>query len=184
MGQDKALILIEGVPLIRRICEVAQLCAAQVYVVTSWPERYQEILPSNCQLIQEVSCPETGTQGPLVGFAQALVHVQTDWVLLLACDLPKLRVEVVQGWTTQLENVSAEAIAFLPRHPKGWEPLCGFYRRSCLPQLTQFIKQGGHSFQKWLSQEIVQELPLIEREVLFNCNTPADLEELKMERHS
>lgn len=179
MGRDKALILIEGIPLIQRVCEVAQLCAAQVYVVTSWPDRYQDILRGRCQLIREVPCPETGKpQGPLVGFAQALAYVQTDWVLLLACDLPKLKVEGLQEWTAELGNVSAEAVAFLPRHSKGWEPLCGFYRRSCLPQLREFINQGGRSFQKWLAQCVVQELPLIERQLLFNCNTPADLEEI------
>jgi len=176
MGRDKALIRIQGVPLIRQVCEVAGNCAAKVYVVTSWPERYQDILPSNCQLIREVPLPgETKPQGPLVGFAQGLAQVQTDWVLLLACDLPRLRVEVLQDWVAGLENVPEEAIALLPRNPKGWEPLCGFYRRQCLPVLTEFITQGGRSFQQWLAQHPVQELPLPDAHLLFNCNTPADL---------
>jgi molybdopterin-guanine dinucleotide biosynthesis protein A len=110
-----------------------------------------------------------------VGFAQGLAQVKTDWVLLLACDLAQLQVEVLQSWAMKLENVPQGAIALLSRQPKGWEPLCGFYRRHCLPMLTQFIDEGGRSFQRWLSQHPVQELPVSDTEIFFNCNTPSDL---------
>ncbi|MBD0362845.1 MAG: NTP transferase domain-containing protein, partial [Coleofasciculus sp. C3-bin4] len=36
MGRDKALITLQGVPLLRQVCEVALNCASPVYVVTSW----------------------------------------------------------------------------------------------------------------------------------------------------
>ncbi|MFE1745834.1 molybdenum cofactor guanylyltransferase [Coleofasciculus sp. H7-2] len=207
MGRDKALISVNGVPLIRQVCEVAQACASKVYVVTPWSERYQDILPSRCSLVREVPFqkhepekmneelihPNLGerevpasfiphpSHGPLIGFAQGLAPVQTEWVLLLACDLPNLKEEILLNWVQHLPEVPEDCIAFLPRHPKGWEPLCGFYRRRCLPSLTEFINKGGRSFQQWLSQHPVQELPLTERSLLFNCNTPADLEELKMQ---
>lgn len=190
MGQDKALLPIHGIPMLQLVCGIAQNCANLVYVVTPWPERYQHLLPATCQLIQEVSLPgeSTGTlsssskatiplpHGPLIGFAQGLAQVQTDWVLLLACDLPRLRVEVLQAWADELHSVGQDTFALLPRHAKGWEPLCGFYRRSCLPTLTDFIHQGGRSFQQWLRQHSIQLLPLPEDDLmLFNCNTPTDL---------
>jgi molybdopterin-guanine dinucleotide biosynthesis protein A len=180
MGRDKALITLQGVPLLRQVCEVALNCASPVYVVTSWPERYQDILPDACRVIQEVPLPgETEPQGPLVAFAQGLAPVETDWVLLLACDLSQLEVQVLQGWARGLEKTVEEAIALLPRQAKGWEPLCGFYRRQCLPMLTKYINEGGRSFQGWLAQHPVQELPVSNTQVLFNCNTPADLELIK-----
>ena len=179
MGQDKALISLQGVPLLRQICDIALSCASEVYVVTPWPERYQDVLPNTCHVIQEVPLPgETEPHGPLVGFAQALDRVETDWVLLLACDLPHLQVKVLQDWAMELEKTAPDAIALLPRHPKGWEPLCGFYRRQCLPILTQYIDEGGRSFQHWLAQNPVQELPVSDTQLLFNCNTPADLEQV------
>jgi len=193
MGQDKALLPVQGVPLLQLVCNIAQSCADTVYVVTPWPERYQEVLPTTCRFIREVPLPGESTgeisasskvtmplpHGPLVGFAQGLAQVQTDWVLLLACDLPRLRVEVLQDWAAGLDSVSQDAFALLPRHAKGWEPLCGFYRHRCLPALTDFINQGGRSFQQWLAQHPVQLLPLPEDDqMLFNCNTPADLDTL------
>ncbi|NEP13208.1 MAG: molybdenum cofactor guanylyltransferase [Symploca sp. SIO2C1] len=180
LGQDKALIALQGIPLLQQVCEVALKCTSEVYVVTSWPERYQDILPDTCQLIREVPLPvEKSPHGPLVGFAQGIAQVKTDWVLLLACDLPYLQGEVLQGWATRLAQVQKQAIALLPRQAKGWEPLCGFYRRQCLPRLTEFINQGGRSFQRWLAENMVEELPVSDARMFFNCNTPKDLELLK-----
>lgn len=189
MGEDKALLTVENVPLLRRVYDIAIALCDPVYVVTPWPERYQHLLPASCQFIQEVALESENTSdvisssskvtsplphGPLVGFAQGLSQVPTDWVLLLACDLPRLRVEVLQNWAAGLEEVDKDAIAVLTRHAKGWEPLCGFYRFSCLPALIKFINQGGRSFQHWLNQHPVQLLPLADAEMLFNCNTPND----------
>ncbi len=180
MGQDKALIAIQGVPLLQQVCEVALQCTTKVYVITPWLERYQDILPDACFVIREVSnLSEIQRHGPLVGFAQGLAQIETEWVLLLACDLPRLQVEVLQLWAAELENVPKDAIAFLSKQPKGWEPLCGFYRRQCLPKLTEYIDAGGRSFQHWLSQHTVQELQVADTQIFFNCNTPADLEVLR-----
>lgn len=189
MGKDKALLTVGDVPLLRRVYDVAIALCDSVYVVTPWPERYQNLLPPSCQFIQEVPLATEHTSdiisssskvtsplphGPLVGFAQGLTEVKTDWVLLLACDLPRLQVEVLQNWADQLVGVEDKAIALLTHHVKGWEPLCGFYRRSCLPALTQYINQGGRSFQDWLTQHPVQLLSLPDTQMLFNCNTPDD----------
>ena len=174
MGQDKALLKIQGMPLLRLVYAAAAAVCELVYVVTPWSERYQPLLPDSCQFVPELPL----SQGPLVGFAQGLARVSTDWVLLLACDLPRLRVEVLQGWTKELNYAAPEAIALLTRHAKGWNPLCGFYRRSCLPNLESYINTGGRSFQQWLNYHSVQVLSLPEPQMLFNCNTPDDLAEL------
>ncbi|MBK1986054.1 molybdenum cofactor guanylyltransferase [Sphaerospermopsis aphanizomenoides BCCUSP55] len=174
MGEDKALIIIQGKPLLEKVGNVAKNFTDTIYIVTSWPERYQNLDLNGCEFIQE---NPSNTQGPLVGFAQGLEKIQTEWVLLLACDLPNLRVEVLQDWVKRLHNVEAENIACLVKNTKGWEPLCGFYRSSCLPLLLDFINQGGRSFQKWLKLYPVANLPLLEPDMLLNCNTPDDLQQ-------
>ncbi|MBD2090042.1 molybdenum cofactor guanylyltransferase [Microcoleus sp. FACHB-1515] len=174
MGQDKALLDVDGVPLLRRVYEVAAKCAPIVYVVTPWPERYRS-LALGCIWLTETPLPhETTPHGPLVGFAQGLAQVETDWVLLLACDLPRLQADVIQGWMAHLPEDRSIA-AVLHHSKKGWEPLCGFYRRSCLPALEKYIAEGRRSFQGWLTTQTVLALPLAESDMLFNCNTPDDL---------
>ncbi len=206
MGQDKALIPVNGVPMLTHVCQVASACVDIVRIVTPWPERYRPIAPANCEFIQEVALPEilseadqaSGTtsatsqahptsdtslspfnHGPLVGFAQGLQHVTTEWVLLLACDLPQLKAELIQSWLMLLPQVPQDAIALLAHPTQGWEPLCGFYRSNCLNSLESYISSGQRSFQSWLNQTTVSPLPNFDESILFNCNTPVDLRKVQ-----
>ncbi len=174
MGQDKALIAWDGIPLLQRVCQVASQCCQQVYILTPWPERYQEIVTDfNYQFLVE----SNPGQGPLVALAQALAELPTEWILLLACDLPLLQVEIIRDWAARLNNIPDSILATVPQQENFWQPTCGFYRREALPELEKFIQQGGRSFQTWLDQIPVDPILLDERlsNMLFNCNTPQDL---------
>lgn len=177
MGEDKALLSIHGTPLLRQVCQVAIDCASSVIVVTPWPSRYQLTVPTECQLLTETLMPtETSfeSHSPLVGFYQGLEQAKTEWVLLLACDMPQLKAEVLTAGAIALPQINPKAIAYLPRDQNGWQPLCGFYRRACLPSLQAFINMGGRSFQRWLEGELVEEWEPSDRDILLNCNTPDD----------
>lgn len=165
MGRDKALIEIDGVPLLKRTCDAARHCTNSIYIVTSWRDRYQSIV-SDVQWIEESS-----PRSPLIAFSEALEQVSTDWVLLLACDLPRLEGETLKQWTAQLSEVPI----VVARSQEGWEPLCGFYRRDRQLSLQNYIASGERSFQNWLDSEAVQELEVVDRQILSNCNTPEDL---------
>jgi len=191
MGQDKALILVNEVPLLQRTCEIGLQCASTVLVVTSRIWQYQEIVPAKCQFVREVPIEgEVSSHGPLVGFAQGLAYVQTPWVLLLACDLPYLQAEILRRWQQQLPDGGHE-LALLPHTDKGWDPLCGFYHRDCLTALLSFTQAGGRSFQNWLKQLPVKaitfspspEIYQQEAQMLFNCNTVDDLRFLQGHGH-
>jgi molybdenum cofactor guanylyltransferase len=176
MGTDKALLEINGSPLLQKVCEIAQVCGANpIYIITPWQERYQSIaLPQECHFIHE-----SEPQSPLTGFALGLSYflnsgLKTDWILLLACDLPNLKSDVIKLWSQELINLPSEAIAYLPRNSKGWEPMCGFYHSSCAQSLETYIQTGQYSFQGWLSQCLVMEIPDVNPEMLFNCNTAED----------
>lgn len=179
MGQDKALLEIDEQTFLAKICDIALECTEQVYVITHRGAIYQNIVPEACQIIQEQSLfGETLPHGALFGFVQGLRLVTTEWVLLLACDLPCLSSGEVGKWIEYLKQVSSETLAVLPKTQKGWDALCGFYRRPCLPLLENYIQQGDRSFQKWLNHHIIAELPVSNQELLFNCNTPQDYAKL------
>ena len=206
MGQDKALLTIAGMPSLRRVCDVALACTPQVKIVTPVPHRYRAIVPPACQFIVEQHLTTFGTapdspataptpeptltwdnwqpHGPLVGFAQGFRQVTTDWVLLLACDLPCLQHKPLQAWCAHLPQVPTTAIAALVtmtattvKDQPGWEPLCGFYRREALDCLQTFIQAGGRSFQGWLATQTVYPLPPGNPDMLLNCNTLADIDQ-------
>lgn len=174
MGQDKALLNLGSVKLLSHVCLIARECTAQTYVISPWIEKYQNFLPYGCQPVKEQLVLNATSNTPLIGFAQGMQLIQTEWVLLLACDLPHLSSSQVKQWLSALTTVLPTEIAFLPRSVKGWEPICGFYRRNCLASLEQYINDGGKSFQAWLRTHPVRELVISDRRCLFNCNTPED----------
>ncbi|MGD1922098.1 MAG: molybdenum cofactor guanylyltransferase [Pleurocapsa sp.] len=174
MGQDKALLTIGNQTLLHKVCAIATEVSIIVYVVTPWIERYLFISSPRCRLVKEKLVLNAKSNAPIIGFVQALGLVQTEWVLLLACDLPYLSSSQVKQWSASLTTVLPTEIALLPRNFKGWEALCGFYRHSCLSSLEPYIENGGRSFQSWLGKHPVKELILKDRSCLFNCNTPED----------
>jgi molybdenum cofactor guanylyltransferase len=174
MGKDKALILWDGIPLLERVCQVASSCTEQVYILTPWPERYQDSLKDDNYRLLAESNPG---QGPLVALSQGLAEIPADWILLLACDMPQLQIEIIQNWVNELAQLPASILAMVPRQNNLWQPMCGFYRREALTQLHSFIRQEGRSFQTWLEQIPVQAIAVNQQasDMLFNCNTPLDL---------
>ncbi|WP_272065354.1 molybdenum cofactor guanylyltransferase [Oscillatoria sp. CS-180] len=175
MGQDKLLLKKEGISLLRRTWEIAQTLTPDVWVVTSRRDRYQIELPKAAKWIAEPPpAPNESPAGPLVAFSQALAQVNTDWVLLLACDLPNLQSNVLHRWTAELAQIPDNAIAYVPRHGDDWEPLCGFYRSSCLSSLKSYQASGQRSFQTWLDQQTVIPVLAVSPDMLANCNTPED----------
>ena len=195
MGQDKALLkLPDGQVLLGRTVGVARSLLDEVHkevpwqgqsqgappditVVTPWPERYQSVLTPPIQWVDDRQAA-----GPLAGFSQAWSKIQSDWCLLLACDLPKLEAQALQQWwqwlaieaEAEAETRSPSAEASLIKRSKGWEPLCGYYHRSCVPSLTKHLSAGHRDFQSWLQTLNIAPYSAMPAEMLFNCNRPAD----------
>ncbi|GGA40394.1 molybdenum cofactor guanylyltransferase [Okeania sp. KiyG1] len=172
MGKDKALIPWQNIPMLKRVYQVASECTEKVYLITPWPEKYQHILPTECEWLTEIK-----TEGPLVAFHQGLAQINSDWILLLGCDLPLLNLDIIQTWATQLNQLYPEILAFVPKTPQGWEPLCGFYRQQIKIELQKYIDLGDRSFQKLLTRIPIQQISIDTQteKMLFNCNTPSDL---------
>ncbi len=176
MGEDKALISYNGVAILQHVYQVAAACTENVYVLSPWNERYQQILSPKCNYLIE---SQPG-RGPLFGFAEGLSQISNDWILLLACDLPLLKVEILQGWIERLPQLPSSISALAPQRSVIWEPMCAFYRQEVLTELQDFLQAGGRSFQKWFSHICVEALH-VDSEInlmLYNCNTPLDLEEI------
>lgn len=193
MGQDKALLEIEGVSWLRRTWEVAHSITPATWIVTSRSANYRPLLPSTAQWIEDPPpAPGQAPAGPLVAFAHALTYLKTEpdppqdarWVLLLPCDLPALKPAVLQQWSQALAALPADIWAYVPQTAQGWEPLCGFYHSRCLSDLQDYLAAGGRSFQRWLTQTPhVQPILAVPSDMLINCNTPQEWQTYCDRRH-
>ncbi len=197
MGKDKALLpMADGQPLLLKTVQSARSLTSNVIVVTPWPARYQALLPDTVTFVKEPLPPATPSEsaisaGPLSGFTYGWQAVSSDWCLLLACDLPYLDPAVMQRWWSWLQEelISKELVrktladqskdsplpmASLTSGKRGWEPLCGYYHRRCIPSLVQYLDSGQKSFQSWLSKVPILSYQSVPKRMLFNCNTPTD----------
>ena len=173
MGTDKALVNYQDKPMLQQVYQVAAECTEQVYVLTPWSDRYQSILPSDCNYLIET---QPG-KGPVNGLSEGLAQISADWILLLACDLPLLDIEIIQSWINKLPQIPTSTLALVPQRSDIWEPMCGFYRKEIKTELYTFLKSGKRSFQELLSGIEVEVLDVDEKAglMLLNCNYPGDL---------
>ena len=142
MRTDKALVNYQGKPMLQRVYQVAAECTEQVYILTPWIERYQNILPSDCNYLIE---SQPG-KGPVIGLSEGLEQISAEWILLLACDLPLLDAEIIQSWINKLPQIPSSVLALVPQRSGIWEPMCGFYRKEIIFDLNSFLNSGKRSF--------------------------------------
>ncbi|OKH19021.1 molybdenum cofactor guanylyltransferase [[Limnothrix rosea] IAM M-220] len=176
MGRDKALLMVNDVPLLEKTVAIAAPLSHTVWINTPWRQEYDYLFSKKIRW-----CDDTQQQGGLVAFTEFLKTKPTNnWVLLLACDLPYLQLEQLQKWAQQLPQIPKTYDVALVKNTAGfYEPLCGFYRGTVAKSLEKYQETGDRSFQKWLITENIYELTLDTKNMLFNCNTPEDFATLK-----
>ncbi|MBP6941625.1 MAG: molybdenum cofactor guanylyltransferase [Syntrophorhabdaceae bacterium] len=156
IGRDKATLVLDSEPLIRRVYDVAQGAFDHIVVVSS----DHAILPGmSIPIIKDV----VSVQSPLAGIVSALIHTGADYVFALACDMPFLSGGAIRY---MLNNIAGEDI-IIPKTEKGYEPLHAIYNRSCISYMLTLIERGMYKVRDifpYLSVKAVEGSPL------FFCN--------------
>ncbi len=129
MGRDKALLELEGEPLVRRTARTLEGLFERVIVVTNREE------VANAAHLTAV--PDAHFQkGPLAGIEAALAH-WGEATFVVACDLPYLNPDFIrfqcQQWHENLDALVAQS-------DDGLEPLHAIWAPSCLPRVRAFLE--------------------------------------------
>lgn len=89
-------------------------------------------------------------QGPLAGLEAAIPHIQTEFLLLVACDTPLLPTDLCNRLMDSLADEHGEAADLSYAHDgERGQYLCAVIRSSCLPSLHQHLDAGHHSVRHW-----------------------------------
>jgi molybdopterin-guanine dinucleotide biosynthesis protein A len=174
LGLDKGLVRFGGVPLLRIVVErVAQVCR-EVVVAVDGPDRYEGLgLPA--RLVAD----ESPGLGPLSGLQVGLRTCGTEHVLVAACDLPFLNVELLR----HMARLPRSYQALVPWRDGRWQPLHAIYARSCLEAVDAMAAGGGGSMEGLLGRLNVRRLDEEEMDrldpdglSLVNLNERSDLD--------
>jgi len=173
MGQDKALKLFLGRPLIRRVIERVQPIADELLVTTNHPEDYAFLkLPLFTDL-------KPG-RGALGGLYTALFSAKHSVVAVVACDMPFASAELFKAASDIL--VKEEADVVIAKSDEGYEPLHAVYRREiCIPAIEAAIASDRWRMDSWFPQVKMrlltsEEIKLYDPNSLAfsNINTPEE----------
>jgi molybdopterin-guanine dinucleotide biosynthesis protein B/molybdopterin-guanine dinucleotide biosynthesis protein len=170
MGSDKAAIRIDGQPLLQRVSRALGQVCVHLLIAGERPDFAAADLPAIADIYPGSA---------LGGLHNALTHAQTEWVLVLPCDMPHPSPQLLRTLLDQREGVQA----VIPRTRQGTEPLVACYRRDILPIVEEQIGRNNLRMTDLLERLRVRylderELPGGWRRALTNLNRPQDLERL------
>ena len=170
MGQDKANLELEGVPLLQAMVERFRPHFDDVLVSVDRPDRFDTFGA------REVVDRYPGL-GPLAGLHAALQETEADKVFMTAVDLPYADPALAVRLAALLEPGYDAAV--LQRSGR-YEPVFAIYRNSVLPFVENCLQEKRLRFSQFLAAIRIREvLPEevadwnLER-VLFNMNRPEE----------
>lgn len=168
MGRNKALLMVDGMPLIEKIHRTMAQLFRDVVLVTNTPEVYA-FLP--CRTVEDIY-PGFGS---IAGLHAGLAASSEEWIFVTACDAPFINPDVIR----MLSAASAGYDAVVPISKGGKEPLHALYGRRCLTEVEQVIRQGDRQLlilldrvrTRYVTPEELASIPGAELS-FCNVNTP------------
>lgn len=173
MGEDKALKLFLGRPLIQRVIERLTPIADEIIVTTNRPADYAFL---NLRLMPDLK-PGRGALG---GLYTAIASAANPLVAVAACDMPFASQMFFEGARRLM--VKEEADVVIAQTAEGYEPLHALYRReSCLPAIESAIEADQWKVISWFPKVKVRVLTPDEVNsfdpsglCFWNLNTPEE----------
>jgi len=115
-------------------------------------------------------------RAPFNGLYTALHHTQSEWNLILSCDLPLLTATVIEQLWRKIHNHN-NSYGVIPKTKKGLEPLAGFYNRRLISLLNSKLDNKDFSLQSLIENENFTIVTMdSDKDAFFNMNTPDDYE--------
>ncbi len=143
MGQNKALLEIDRMPMISRAVLLAESATSGIATVVGAPEIFRDF---GFQVVAD----DWPGAGPLGGIATALRVTAAEWNLILACDLPHLTREWLAYLIGRAQSSSADAVVAV--NDRWAEPLCAMYRKNCEPPLRDAVANGRRKVQDCIAE--------------------------------
>ena len=178
MGQNKALMQLGGERLIDRVLGAMRQVCSELLMVTNNPELYADL---GVPMVGDVY-PDKGSLG---GIYSGLYHASTPYSLVVACDMPFLRADILQ----YLLNQRSDYDVVMPDVLGEQQPLHAIYHRVCLEPIVRRLDANRLKIVGFLPDVRVRtvtedELRPIDPDLrtFQNLNTPEDFNAASLSR--
>ncbi|MBI4685381.1 MAG: molybdenum cofactor guanylyltransferase [Nitrospirae bacterium] len=117
----------------------------KVIISTNTPERYFYCgMPMIGDLLEQ--------RGPLTGIYSVLTSTQDDSILVVACDMPFIRPEIVSLLITKYASGQGDWDAVIPQFEGRSQPLIGIYSKNVTGIIEDRIKKDQGSIRDMLTE--------------------------------
>jgi molybdopterin-guanine dinucleotide biosynthesis protein A len=182
MKADKAFLEINGETFLKRaVKSLSPVCENRIKVVLNQTQtHFIKKLPKGTAYIFDIY----ENRGALGGIHAVLENCQSDWAIILACDLPFVTGEAIVN-LQQIALSSNESSAIVPKQSDGrLQPLCAVYQvHACLPIVGRLLRENDsvsmRDFLKLVPMRVVEFNELTtDIDLFFNVNYHSDYENL------
>ena len=126
-------------------------------------------------------------EGPLAGFAAAMAHCRTPYLLTVPCDTPRFPLDLAQRLGEALHAAQADIAMVTAPEPDANgqtvlrpQPVFCLLRTSLQPSLLAFMQSGGRKIEAWTAQHHTVRVPFNgqtdDAQSFFNINTLEQLQ--------
>jgi molybdopterin-guanine dinucleotide biosynthesis protein A len=171
MGENKAFIEVEGIPIIRRIYNLFEKLFEEIIIVTDQRESF---LDFNAKIYADLF-PHRGVLG---GLYTGLFFSHFHYTFCVACDMPFLKESIIQFL---IKNIGDYDVV-VPKTKDGLQPLHSIYSKNCLEPIEKII--GKNQYKVIDLYPMVRVNIIMENEFSYldptnesfiNVNTPEEL---------
>jgi len=147
-GRDKGLIQWHGKPLVEHV--IKRLDAQVGQLLISCNRNIPEYARFGVPVVTDL---RTDFQGPLAGLEGAARLVETEFVVVVACDIPLLPPDLVPRLIAPLVQAGKDLPQLSYAHDGSRaQYLCAAMRRECLFTLGEFLEQGHRAVRDWYAR--------------------------------
>lgn len=173
MGQCKGFVSLLGRPMIMHVLDRLEPQVDKVLVSANADIAHYEAL--GCEVVPDSRYPY---KGPLAGIFNALSVIQTDYLLVVPCDMPLLPTDLQSRLYRSLtENSASVAIAHDSQRE---QPLLALLKREVCASLQYVLDAGEYSVMQWLSEQNYVLAQFSDPSAFMNVNTPNTLKKLEV----
>jgi len=170
MGQDKALLEVQGVTQLERSVALLEAFVDEVYVSVRGDQSAEPVRSRYRQITDQ-----RADFGPAAGILAAHAYNPDSAWLVVACDMPLLQPGLLSELAERRSGI-ATAFAGADGQP---EPLCAIYEPAILHQMQELAEGSGRlSPRSLLSGQGVHLIKSESSGLLRSANTQQDMKEL------
>jgi molybdopterin-guanine dinucleotide biosynthesis protein A len=178
MGENKAFIKIEGVPIVNRICTLFKELFQEVVIVANETESFMNL---DSKVYGDIIL----NKGALGGLYTGIYYSMYKYSFCVACDMPFINKSLVEFL---MKDIKDEDV-IVPRTRDGLQPLHALYSKNCLRSMKEIIELGKYKILDFYSRvkvRVIEEENFIHldpsRASFINVNTPEELISIRREK--